>query len=153
MKINEGFEVRTVCGEHMMVAMGEKNIDFSHVIAFNETSVFIWNQMLAGKDTIDDVAKAVTEEYEVDFETARKDVETLVKQLAEYGAIVVNEPVVRTENIITSYCPQTGPSVAFLLLEELVGTEQMQKTKTSPTTVSVPTTLARVNTQRKKVKC
>ena len=33
MKINEGFEVRSVCGEHMMVAMGEKNIDFSHVIA------------------------------------------------------------------------------------------------------------------------
>ena len=87
MKINEGFEVRAVCGEHMMVAMGEKNIDFSHVIAFNETSVFIWNQMLAGKDTIDDVAKAVTEEYEVDFETARKDVETLVKQLAEYGVV------------------------------------------------------------------
>ena len=87
MKINEGFEVRTVCGEHMMVAMGEKNIDFSHVIAFNETSVFIWNQMLAGKNTIDDVAKAVTEEYEVDFETARKDVETLVKQLAQYGVV------------------------------------------------------------------
>jgi BMFP domain-containing protein YqiC len=43
--------------------------------------------MLAGKDTIDDVAKAVTEEYEVDFETARKDVETLVKQLAEYGVV------------------------------------------------------------------
>ena len=87
MKINEGFEVRSVCGEYMMVAMGEKNIDFSHVIAFNETSVFIWNQMLAGKDTIDDVAKAVTEEYDVDFETARKDVETLVKQLAEYGVV------------------------------------------------------------------
>ena len=87
MKIHEGFEVRSVCGEYMMVAMGEKNIDFSHVIAFNETSVFIWNQMLAGKNTIDDVAKAVTEEYEVDFETARKDVETLVKQLAEYGVV------------------------------------------------------------------
>ena len=53
------------------------------------------------------------------------------KQLAKYGAIVVNEPVVRTENIITSYCPQTGPDVAFMLLEELVGTEKMQATKTA----------------------
>ena len=51
------------------------------------------------------------------------------KQLAEYGAIVVNEPVVRTDNIITSYCPQTGPAVAFMLLEELVGTEKMLETK------------------------
>ena len=53
------------------------------------------------------------------------------KQLAEYGAVVVNEPVVRTENIITSYCPQTGPAVAFMLLEELVGTDKMLETKTA----------------------
>ena len=51
------------------------------------------------------------------------------KQLAEYGAIVVNEPVVRSDNIITSYCPQTGPAVSFMLLEELVGTDKMQETK------------------------
>lgn len=53
------------------------------------------------------------------------------RQLALYGAVVVNEPVVRTENLITSYCPQTGPAVAFMLLEELVGTEKMQQTKTA----------------------
>ena len=53
------------------------------------------------------------------------------KQLAEYGVEVVNEPVVRTGNIITSYCPQTAPAVAFALLEELAGTELMQKTKTA----------------------
>ena len=53
------------------------------------------------------------------------------KQLAQYGAIVVNEPVVRTDNIITSYCPKTGQAVAFMLLEELVGTEKMQQTKTA----------------------
>lgn len=47
------------------------------------------------------------------------------KQLAEYDAIVVNGPFVRTDNIITSYCPQTGPTVAFMMLEELVGTDKM----------------------------
>ena len=49
----------------------------------------------------------------------------------EYGAVVVNEPVVRTDNIITSYCPQTGPDVAFMLLEELVGSEKMRETRTA----------------------
>ena len=47
------------------------------------------------------------------------------KQLAEYGVEVVNEPVVKTNNIITSYCPQTAPEVAFVLLDELIGTEKM----------------------------
>lgn len=53
------------------------------------------------------------------------------KQLAEYGVQVVNEPVVKTENIITSYCPQTAPEVAFTLLEELVGSEGMHEVKTA----------------------
>ena len=47
------------------------------------------------------------------------------KQLAEYGVEVVNEPVVMTDNIITSYCPQTAPEVAFVLLGELIGKDKM----------------------------
>ena len=53
------------------------------------------------------------------------------KQLAEFGVDVVNEPIVCTENIITSYCPQTAPEVAFKLLEMLVGTEKMILVKTA----------------------
>ena len=53
------------------------------------------------------------------------------KQLAEFGVDVVNEPIVCTENIITSYCPQTAPEVAFKLLEMLVGTEKMIPVKTA----------------------
>ncbi len=43
-----------------------------------------------------------------------------LKELASYeGITVVNEPVVTDGNIITSYCPQTAPEVAFRLLEML----------------------------------
>lgn len=51
------------------------------------------------------------------------------KQLAEYGVEIVNVPVVKTDNIITSYCPQTAPEVAFTLLESLMGTKEMHKVK------------------------
>ncbi len=51
------------------------------------------------------------------------------KQLAEFGAVVVNEPIVVDANIITSYCPETAPGVAFLLLEKLTSTEQMEIVK------------------------
>ena len=51
------------------------------------------------------------------------------KQLAEFGAIVVNERVVIDDNIITSFCPETAPDVAFELLRKLVGDEEMQKVK------------------------
>lgn len=47
------------------------------------------------------------------------------KQLAEFGVNVVNERIVIDGNVITSYCPETAPDVAFELLRMLCGTEKM----------------------------
>jgi len=49
------------------------------------------------------------------------------KQLAEYGVEVISEPIVCTDNIITSYCPETAPGVAFRLLGVLFGAEKMNE--------------------------
>ena len=46
------------------------------------------------------------------------------KELSEFGVNVINEPVVIDDNIITSYCPQTSPEVAFELLDRLIGKEK-----------------------------
>lgn len=51
------------------------------------------------------------------------------KQLAQFGAQVVQEPVVVDRNVITSYCPQTAPHVAFKLLEMLTSKEKAQTIK------------------------
>ncbi len=51
------------------------------------------------------------------------------KQLADFQVEVVNEPLVVDNNIITSYCPQTAPDVAFKLLEMLTSKEKMEEVK------------------------
>lgn len=51
------------------------------------------------------------------------------KQLADFGVQVVNEPLVADGSLLTSYCPQTAPAVAFWLLEQLAGTEQMEQVR------------------------
>ena len=51
------------------------------------------------------------------------------KQLADFQVNVVNEPIVVDNNIITSYCPQTAPDVAFKLLELLTSKEKMEEVK------------------------
>lgn len=50
-------------------------------------------------------------------------------QLREFEVEVVNEPVVVDRNIITSYCPETASSVAFVLLEMLTTKERMEAVK------------------------
>lgn len=51
------------------------------------------------------------------------------KQLAEFGAHVLNSPIVVDHNVITSYCPETAAGVAFKLLEKLTTPEQMSVVK------------------------
>jgi len=70
------------------VPMGESNIDFSKLIALNESSLLLWNRMQEGSFTTDDLVKVLLDEYEVDEATARKDVEAIVEQFEKEGVIV-----------------------------------------------------------------
>ena len=45
MKAKNGFNLRTVCGENILVAEGEENIDFSNIISMNESSAYLWNSI------------------------------------------------------------------------------------------------------------
>ena len=49
------------------------------------------------------------------------------KQLKKFQVDVVNEPIVVDKNIITSFCPETAPGVAFKLLEILTSTAEMEQ--------------------------
>jgi 4-methyl-5(b-hydroxyethyl)-thiazole monophosphate biosynthesis len=53
------------------------------------------------------------------------------KELQAFGVNVINSPIVIDQNIITSYCPQTAPDVAFLLLEKLTSPELALTVKTA----------------------
>lgn len=51
------------------------------------------------------------------------------KQLSAFCKNVINEPIVTDRNVITSYCPETAPHVAFKLLELLTSREKMEAVK------------------------
>lgn len=41
MKAKKGFKLRNVCGEHVIVAEGIDNVDFTNIISMNESSAYI----------------------------------------------------------------------------------------------------------------
>lgn len=74
MKIKKGLEIQNVCGEHIIVATGIENVDFSQIISLNETAADLWKGV-AGMDSfdIDDMVKILLDEYDVEEEVARED--------------------------------------------------------------------------------
>ena len=88
MKIKTGFVLRNVCGENVIVAEGLENIDFSKIIALNETAAFIWKTAKEKESfSEEDLAKALTEEYEVDEATALGDVQAQLQLWRELGMV------------------------------------------------------------------
>lgn len=83
MKAKKGFNLRTVCGERIIVAEGEENIDFSNIISMNESSAYLWEKIAGTDFTPKDLAKLLMERYEVTEDTALKDAEQLCKQWTE----------------------------------------------------------------------
>lgn len=88
MKQKEGFVLRTVCGEHVIVGEGLGTIDFGKLISLNETAAWLWEKAgEMGDFNIDSLTKALCDEYEVCAEDAQQDVEKMVTQWQELGIV------------------------------------------------------------------
>lgn len=85
MKIKKGFNLRTVCGEQIIVAEGKENIDFSKIISMNESSAYLWNNVIGKEFSAEDLAKLLTEKYEVDNDTALKDATAIANEWIKVG--------------------------------------------------------------------
>ena len=85
MKIKEGFELRNICGENIVIGHGVENINFTKVINMNESAADIWNVIVDKDFTLDDMVQVLLDNYEVDEETARRDSEKLLQDWCEAG--------------------------------------------------------------------
>lgn len=87
MRIKDGFELRKICGENIIIAHGVGNIDFTKIISLNESAADVWNAVANHEFTIEDMAGVLLENYEVDEDTALQDSKNLLSQWQEVGFI------------------------------------------------------------------
>ena len=87
MRIKNGFEVRNICGENIILAHGVENIDFTKVITLNESAEFIWSKMVDKDFTEEDMVDVLLSEYEVEKSQAEADVKALVASWKEAGLV------------------------------------------------------------------
>ncbi len=85
MRIKKGFELRDVCGEHIIVAYGIENIDFNKVISLNESATYLWRNVVDKDFDVETMASLLQQEYEVDAETAKRDAQTLLDEWTKVG--------------------------------------------------------------------
>lgn len=69
------------------MVQGRNPGDMTTVIALNETSLYLWNNLYGKEFEQGDVAKLLTERYDVDEATAMKDSSEWITTLQEHNIL------------------------------------------------------------------
>ena len=88
MKVKDGFELKEIADNYVVIPTKSKVVDFNSMIMLNEVSAFLWLQLLEEKNE-QELVKALLKEYDVDKDTATEDVKVFVSELAAAGVLDV----------------------------------------------------------------
>lgn len=87
MKIKEGFRMRRLGREYIVVPEGTGLVNFNRMISFNDTAAYLW-EALSGKEfSVEDIRQLILDRYEVDEQTAAADAAKLARGWADAGLI------------------------------------------------------------------
>jgi hypothetical protein len=86
MKIKDQYVLKRLAGKNIVVPIKEEAVNFNGIITLNETSAFLFEK-LKNETTIELLVKDMTEAYEVDHDTAKKDIISFIDTLKKKGLI------------------------------------------------------------------
>ena len=88
MHIKNGFVLREVCGEQVIMGEGVGALDFGKLLCLNETAAWLWQKASEmGEYTVESLADALCGEYDVDAENAKADVSAIVNEWQKVNVI------------------------------------------------------------------
>ena len=87
MKFKEGYKVRSMAGENVVIMQGTAGRDMTRIISLNDSSLKLWNELQGKEFEVEDVANILVDTYKIDVELAERDAKAWVEKLAECGLI------------------------------------------------------------------
>lgn len=88
MKIKEGFVLRRVLDEAIVIATGELSKSFHGMVKLNDSGADIWEWVSEGLDEAS-IAKKLSEKYELPEEKATADTKAMLSQMADAGLLEI----------------------------------------------------------------
>lgn len=86
MKIKNGFVLRNISGEHIVMPTGKNIREFDGAIVLNDVAAFAWEKLREGCSR-EELLQAILSEFEVDRPRAEADLDALLEKLRGYQVI------------------------------------------------------------------
>lgn len=88
MRVKNGFVLREVCGEQVIMGEGVGALDFGKLLCLNETASWLWQKATEmGDFTVESLADALCNEYDIDLEHAKADISAIVAEWQKVNVI------------------------------------------------------------------
>ena len=88
MKIKEGFVLREIAGQAVVIATGAASKEFRGMIKLNSTGKLIWQGLMDGLSE-EEISQKIVDTYEVDKDRAKADVKQMLNKMKEHGFLTL----------------------------------------------------------------
>lgn len=87
MKIIDGFRLREVIGQSIVIGEGVNQVDFNKLVTLNDSAAYLWKAVEGKEFEVETLASLLIEKYGIDEELATKDAAALAAQWKETGLV------------------------------------------------------------------
>lgn len=88
MRFKDGYKVREIAGEHVVIVQGHLGSDVTRVVALNDTSLYLWERLSGESFDAAVVRNLLLERYDVEEKIADMDAVRWISKLRDCGLIV-----------------------------------------------------------------
>lgn len=88
MKIKEGFILRSICGEYVVVGEGLAQVNFNKMLSLNASAAYLWEEVQGKEFTQQDLVQLLLDKYEVSPQQAAADIDKLMATWCQEGVVV-----------------------------------------------------------------
>ena len=88
MKTKQGFRLRELGGDYILIGESAELVNFNHLITFNEAAAYLWQQVEGKEFDAETLTQLLLAEYEVSEEMARRDAQATLEDWERVGIVV-----------------------------------------------------------------
>lgn len=87
MKTLEGFRLRPLGREFIIVAENVAQVNFNKMVSLNQSAAYLWQSVEGKEFSVQDLADLLLEKYDIDAQTAYADSESIAAKWIEAGIV------------------------------------------------------------------
>ena len=87
MKIKDGFVLRSIVGQYIVIGEGVSQVNFNKMITMNDSAAYLWQSVEGKEFTVEDLTNLLTERYDVSEEQASADASAIARKWIDAGIV------------------------------------------------------------------